>query len=139
MRALGCDALVVPTITAYDPYDPPKFGGSLAVFHRSAAGARKAEFIDPHDLDREAAPKPVGPPSIADNSNVIQAVGMYDATNGSVRDALFGYARGRNDPQGPLGQREYILSMDRYCGFAYHMLIEQVLRSAGRASKPPLG
>ena len=31
---LGCDALVVPTMTAYDPYNPPKMGASLQVFRR---------------------------------------------------------------------------------------------------------
>jgi len=31
-RLLGCDGLVVPTVTAYDPYDPPKFGASVQLF-----------------------------------------------------------------------------------------------------------
>ena len=134
-EALGCDALVVPTVTAYDPYDPPKFGGSLAVFHRS--GTQKAMNIDPRDLARAAAPPPAGDPPapIAGNANVNQAIGMFDADNGSVRDALFGYAKGRNDPVGPLGQREYLVSMDRYTGFAYHTLIEQLFRTTGRPSK----
>jgi len=137
-EAIGCDALVVPTVTAYDAYDPPKFGGSLAVFHRT--GARHEQNVDPRDLARAAAP-PVGdpPPSIANNANVSQAVGMFDASNGSVRDALSGYAKGRNDPVGPMGQREYLLCMDRYTGFAYHTLIEQLLRSTGRTPKTTLG
>jgi hypothetical protein len=138
-EALGCDALVVATVTAYDPYDPPKFGGSLAVFHRSAT-THKVQNVDPRDLAREAAPPaPDAPPSIAGNPNVAQAVGMFDANNGSVRDALFGYAKGRNDPVGPLGQREYLVSMDRYTGFAYHTLIEQLFRTAARPSKAPIG
>src|SRR5262245_60854563 len=29
---LGCDALLVPTITLYDPYNPPKLGASLQLF-----------------------------------------------------------------------------------------------------------
>ena len=137
-EALGCDALVVITVTAYDPYDPPKFGGSLAVFHRS--GSQQAQNVDPRDLAREAAPSAADPPpSIAGNANVTQAVGMFDANNGSVRDALFGYAKGRNDPLGPMGQREYLLSMDRYTGFAYHTLIEQLLRSSAKPSKTLIG
>ncbi len=137
-EALGCDALVVPTVTAYDPYDPPKFGGSLAVFHRS--GTQRAQNIDPSDLAREAAPiAGDAPPSIADNANITQAVGMFDANNGTIRDALFGYAKGRNDPLGPMGQREYLLSMDRYTGFAYHTLIEQLMRSGTRPSKALVG
>jgi hypothetical protein len=30
---------------------------------------------------------------------------------------------------GPLGEKEYYLSMDRYCGFAYSELIEQLIFS----------
>jgi len=29
---LGCDGLIVPTVTDFDPYSPPKFGGSLQLF-----------------------------------------------------------------------------------------------------------
>jgi hypothetical protein len=54
---------------------------------------------------------------------------MYDAANGSVRDALRGYATGRNDPTGPMGEREYLASMDRYCGFVYHTLMGDLLRA----------
>src|SRR5580698_4924313 len=28
-QQLGCDGLIVPTVTAYDPYNPPKFGVAL--------------------------------------------------------------------------------------------------------------
>ena len=47
-KALGCDGLVVPTVTAYDPYDPPKFGASLQLFTRPGTFNKAAE-------DRSAA------------------------------------------------------------------------------------
>jgi hypothetical protein len=52
---------------------------------------------------------------------------MYDAANGSVREALLVYSQGRNDPVGPLGAKEYLVSMDRFCGFAYRSLAETLL------------
>ncbi len=52
---------------------------------------------------------------------------MFDAANGSVREALLLYAQGRNDPLGPMGEKEYLASMDRYCGFVYHTLIGDLL------------
>jgi hypothetical protein len=135
-EAIGCDALVVPTVTAYDPYDPPKFGGALALFRRPPSAARQASNLDPRELARAAAPDPDGPPpDLKGNPDVAQAVGMFDATNGSVRDALFGYAQGRHDPVGPMGPRQYLLDMDRYTGFAYHTLIEQLLRSASGSAR----
>jgi len=124
---LGCDALVVPTITIFDPYDPPKFGASLQVFKKGATAP--IPNVDVHELSRAATPPqgaPLAPPQLA---GFKQSVGMYDAANGSVREMLADYAAGRNDPTGPLGQREYMLNMDRYCGFVYHELIRELLWS----------
>ena len=50
---LGCDALVLATVTAFDPYDPPKFGGSVQVFAKPAGFAQKN--VDVHELSRGGA------------------------------------------------------------------------------------
>lgn len=126
---LGSDRLVVPTITAYDPYMPPKVGASLQVLNRPGNWARPAS-VDPRELARQAAPRATDP--LPSTSQFVQAVGMFDAANGSVREALFRYAAGRNDPVGPMGPKEYLASIDRYCGFVYHELIEQVIARAGK-------
>lgn len=121
---LGCEALVVPTVTAYDPYNPPKFGASLQLFRKPRSYGR-SEQIDPRALSRAAAPPPDA--SLPRAAEFQQSVGMFDAANGSVREALFRYAQGRNDPVGPLGAKEYLVSMERYCGFVYHELIGDLL------------
>jgi hypothetical protein len=123
---LGCNALIVPTITAYDPYNPPKLGASLQLFVKPDSFARQAG-LDPREMARQASP--AQDQSLPRASGIIQVVGMYDAENGSVRDALFQYAQGRHDPVGPMGAREYLVSMDRYCGFVYHGLIADLLNS----------
>ena len=120
---LGCDALVVPTVTIYDPYEPPKFGASLQLFRKG--GFVRQPQVDPQQLAREATPDPMQ--SLPANGNFVQVVGMFDAANGTTRTALFMYAEGRNDPVGPLGAKEYIVSMDRYCGFVYSSLIKDML------------
>jgi len=56
-----------------------------------------------------------------------QVVGIYDSENGTVREALLKFAAGRSDPNGPMSEREYFLSMDRYSGFVYHQLIADLL------------
>ncbi|HTW94569.1 MAG TPA: hypothetical protein VMD30_07240 [Tepidisphaeraceae bacterium] len=96
---LHADAIVVPTVMAFDPYVPPKMGASLALFRKTS---------DP-------------------NGDLKQSVGMFDSADGSVRDALLKYSDGRTDPNGPMADREYFLSMDRYCGFVYHQLIADLL------------
>ena len=123
---LGCDALLVTTVTAYDPYDPPKLGASLHLFRKPGTYARPAN-VDPRELARAASPP--AEQSLPRDADFVQAVGMFDAANGSVREALLAYAKGRNDPVGPMGAKEYLVSMDRYCGFVYQSLTGDLLRS----------
>jgi hypothetical protein len=121
---LGCDGLLVPTITAFDPFNPPKLGVSLQLF-RKPATYRLPKAVDPRELSRRATPPPTEGLIVA--PDFVQVVGMYDAQNGSVREELKEYVDGRHDPTGPLGPKEYLVNMDRYCGFVYHSLILKLL------------
>jgi len=123
---LGCDALVVPTVTEFDPYNPPKLGASMQVF-RKPRGYARPDNVDPRDLARSAAMQSESLPAPG-AGQFVQAVGMFDAANGSTRQMLEAYAAGRNDPNGPMGVKEYYISMDRYCGFVYSTLVSDVLR-----------
>ncbi|HEY7088559.1 MAG TPA: hypothetical protein VH518_10750 [Tepidisphaeraceae bacterium] len=127
---LGCDALLVPTVTAYDPYNPPKFGAALQMFAHGQSYVRPAA-VDVRELARRATPPPVESVPPPQQGSFVQVVGVFDAANGSVRDAVNRYASGRSDPSGPLGNKEYFVSMDRYCGFVYHSLIEKLISEAG--------
>jgi hypothetical protein len=120
---LGCDALIVATVTQYDPYNPPKFGGALQLFEKDAGGRMPPP--DPRELLRSGSPPPEQ--AMPQDPQFVQVVGMFDAQNGTVRDALMAYAQGRHEPAGPMGLKEYFVNMDRFCGFAYHSLLESLL------------
>ena len=45
-----------------------------------------------------------------------------------MREAVLAYAKGRSDPTGPMGDKEYFSSMDRYCGFVYSALAADLLK-----------
>lgn len=117
--ALGVDAVVVGTITAYDPYDPPTLGLTLGVFHRAAA---PAGAVDPRAL--QAAGSERAPPTAAEAPTVVVAEHM-DGRNHEVLFDLKRYAAGRHNPQAALGWRSYLASMDLYTQFA-------AFRSVGR-------
>jgi hypothetical protein len=119
---LGADALVVATITAYDPYDPPKQGASL---HLLRVAPVQRPDVDPRELARRAAPSP--DESLPARPSFVQVVGMFDAANGSVRAKVEQYARGRSDPTSPYAGQLYLVEMDRYSGFVYHTLIDELL------------
>ena len=119
-RTLGVDAVIVGTITAYDPYDPPVLGLSLALYAPSGSLAvGDAEMLDtrrltyqPTDYDYFAsmgvmADRPVS--SLAEH---------LDARNHGVLMDLRMYAEGRSDRESALGWRVYTRSMDRYTEFA---------------------
>lgn len=120
--ALGVESIIVGTISAYDPYDPPKFGGSVQVFTVKQGGAT----VNVRDLARQ--PTADGVESVPVNADFIQAVRMFDASAGTTRSRVDQYAAGRVDPSGPLGVREFYLNMDRYSAFAWHELIEEALK-----------
>ena len=65
----------------------------------------------------------------ASASRLVSTTAPSISRPGSVRSALFRYAQGRHDPIGPMGAKEYLVSMDRYCGFVYHVLIADMLNS----------
>jgi hypothetical protein len=132
-QQLGCDGLVIPTITAYDPYNPPKMGAALNLFLRAPNAPVSA--IDARELTRMAAP--AENQALPQHPQFIQVVGMYDAANGSVHEAVLRYAHGRYAPDGAMGSSEYFVSMDRYSGFVYYTLIEQMIgRVTGRPQMP---
>src|SRR3954469_3028703 len=73
---LGCDALLVPTVTLYDPYNPPKFGVALQLFGQTGNHVRPAA-VDVRELARRATPAPTE--SIPQQGGFVQVVGMFDA------------------------------------------------------------
>jgi len=115
---LQADALLVPTVTAYDPYSPPKMGASLALFRRPKGYTRPAAA----DMDELARQLDAG-----EAADLRQSVGIFDSADGSVRADMQKFAIGRSDPNGPMAEREFFLSMDSYCGFVYHQLIAGLL------------
>jgi hypothetical protein len=127
--ALGVDALIVPTVTMYDPYDPPKMGASLALFVRNPGQASGSD-LDVRELTRRATPGPME--LLPRSADFIQAADVMDASSGSVRDRIERYAAGRTDPFGPLGVREVTLSMDSYAGFVWHELIDELIEQMPR-------
>jgi hypothetical protein len=132
-QLLGCDALLVGTVSLYDPYDPPRMGASLQLF-RSGKSVQ-GQNVDPRELARRAT-LPSSAAMVPAAATFLQTIGMFDASNGSTRDDLLRYATGRNDPVGPLKDRAYLVEMDRYAGFVYHSLIEEMLTKP--ALQPPV-
>jgi hypothetical protein len=122
---MGVDGVIVGTITAYDPYDPPTIGLSLALYARTEAmGSRD----NPNPIDTRrltgATTDDLARPAIglADRPAAVVSANL-DARDHGVLTALRQYAEGRHDPVSALGWRRYTASMDLYTQFAAQHLV----------------
>lgn len=130
-RALGADGLVVGSVTAWDPYDPPVLGLSLALFQRSSNGAA------PRGLNPEDDPLMLR--SLTTDGSLNQGLdpdrplavfaAVFDASNGDTREAIRVYAEGRHDPRSALGWKRYTASMSLYAKFACFEASRRLLAS----------
>ena len=113
--ALGADAIVVGSVIAYDPYNPPKLGLALALYpvHRHAATS-----VDPRRLS--SAPTDYTNTTARFGPNPGASVELIaDARDHTTLLRLEDYARGRTDAESdPAGWRTHLLSMDLYTDYA---------------------
>ncbi len=142
--ALGADALLVGTITAYDPYDPPKLGVALELYFNPRAEQRR-QTLDLRNLSKSARGDEVlqGSPLRADRPAAVVSA-FFDAADPGVREALHRYAGKRGvdmDRQGLDGLNPfdteaekhastlYRISMDLYSQFVSYELSWRLLRA----------
>lgn len=124
LQVLGADALIVGTVTSYDPYPPPKLGAALQLF-RNPMAMPSSQF-DPVAFTR-ASTDEVAPGAIASASPISQAAGVFDATNHQTLQWLDEYAAGRSEPDSAYGRRIYQVSMELYTQFVAHRLMRDLL------------
>jgi len=137
---LGVDALVVGTVTAYDPYDPPKLGIAIELYfdpQRQSANATNLRDLVRAGTDEITPPeqmnKPRGPVSVVS--------GFYDASDPAVHQQLVKYAasRGNQDEHDPeRGWRLYQIDMDLYTEFVTYLVSKQLLRVEQTRLAPPM-
>lgn len=126
---LGAEGVIVGSITAYDPYDPPKLGLTLGLYTRD----RSRNAIDPRRLQATGADVPVAG-AFGDEPAALVSEHL-DAQNHEVLMNLKRYAEGRHDPSSAMGWRRYTASMELFTEFAaywsvYRLLEEERIRLA---------
>lgn len=127
-EALGVDAVIASSITAYDPYDPPVMGLALALYSRPGAMTRTANAdLDTRalavaftDFGRFDGVRFAGEPLTVVSEHL-------DARDHGVLMALRRYANGRSDPNSSLRWRVYTASMELYTRFAAHHAVGRLI------------
>ncbi len=137
---LGVDAMVIGSITAYDPYDPPKLGLIIELYfnprRENAQATDLQKLVRAPTGDMTQPPEPVrpGPP-------VSVVSGFYDASDPGIHQQLVTYAKQRDDAvkDGPaLGWRRYQIDMDLYTEFVTYLVSKQLLRVEQDRLAPPM-
>ncbi len=126
--AMGVDGVIAGTVTAWDPYDPPRLGMSLALYSRPG-GARLVDddaVVDPRSLTSSPTERRL-PPAGAGDAPLSTVAEHLDGANHEVLAALRAYAEGRHDPNSALGWRGYLASMSLFTKFASHRLAGNLL------------
>ncbi len=123
--AMGVDGVLVGSITAWDPYDPPTLGLSLALYvnpGRMADGS-----LDTRALSKSPTDTAPGAQSSYASRPASVVSAHLDARDHAVLAKLKDYAMGRHDPASALGWHRYTASMDLYTQFAAHELVAELL------------
>ncbi len=143
MQTLGCDGLIIGTITAYDPYDPPKLGLSIELF--DGGRAAMLDELDVRQLTRAATGDQTHPyatgssRTTAKNDGVASGVSAYfDAASADVRNKLQVYGSNRGGPDWHAdGWHKYRISMDLYSEFVTYVMSWRLLHAEKqRLSRP---
>lgn len=127
-RALGADALVVGSITAWNPYDPPTLGLSLALFAVGPGlNPGQASPFDPVSMQSASTDGLASAPALDPNRPSSAVGGVLDAASGETREAVRRYAAGRHDPKSALTWRRFTASMALYAKFACFEMTQRLL------------
>jgi hypothetical protein len=114
---LEVDGLVIPSVTAYDPYNPPKMGMILQMY-------------TPRHL---AADNTV----VSDRQPVSQVAAVFNASNQTVLRELRDFAQGRTQYDSALQDERFLADADAYTRFVCHAMVRRLIeversRIAGR-------
>ncbi len=136
MRVLDADGLIVGTVTAYNPYDPPVLGMAVQLFTDDTRTA--GEMLDAHELVRSPTDDGVGITEMAETAPIAQASGVFDASNHQTLAWLREYAEGRTTPDSAYGRRIYLVRMELYTQFVSYRLLRDLLNAEHARRQPAI-
>lgn len=128
-KTLGVDGLIVGTVHAWHPYDPPVIGLSVALYGvNDRMSAPASVQVDARSLRSAATDRPVADVP-APNGPLAALSAVLDASDGNTRALIRSYAEGRYDPDSALGWQRYTASMALYAKFACYEMTRRLLES----------
>jgi len=135
LQMLRADGLVLGTISAYDPYEPPKLGLALELYvpaHRATGPP-----LDLRELSKAPTAQNTEPKHQVAKQPVSAVSAFYNAADPAVREKMKGYAEGRGSVADREGSaRLYRISMDLYSEFVSYAMLERLLKAERSRIEP---
>lgn len=125
--ALGVDGILVGSITAYDPYDPPTLGLSVALYAPEGTPGLSSGWLDPRELQEAYTDHHILVETRFHDRPASVVSEHLNARNHEVLMALRRFAEGRHETESALGWRRYTASMELYTEFAAHHAVGRLL------------
>ncbi len=131
-QALGVDAVLIGSITAWDPYDPLQLGLSVALIGITPAmgGVASTDNVDPRALSAAGSDYTTNGTSWRRPSEPLSvASAHFDGADHEIQIAARAYAEGRFDENTSLSWRRYLRAMPLFTDFAAFALTNRLLDS----------
>ncbi len=122
-EVMQVDALVVPAVTAYDPYNPPTVGMILQLYTPRLSPAGGTVAVVQGNNPGGAAPEAAGD----EPEPVAQVNAMFQGTNQSVLRELHAYAEGRTEYGSALAEERFVMDVDSYMRFVCHAMVRRLM------------
>lgn len=137
IRLLDADGLVVGSITAYDPYDPPKLGVTMELFVVDETGRQPVDLrglVGASTADAAAAR-----PSFNLDKPAAAVSAYFDAADPAVRESLENYAAERGKREQRVSTvRLHRINMDLFSRFVSHEMSRRLVRAEMSRPIPPV-
>jgi hypothetical protein len=104
---LEVDCLIIPSVTTFDPYNPPKMGMILQMY-------------TPRHLSRDNT-------VTSDRQPVSQVSAVFNASNQTVLRELRDFAQGRTQYDSALQDERFLMDADAYTRFVCHAMVRRMI------------
>ncbi len=136
LSALNADGLVVGTISAYDPYDPPRMGVALELYLHPRHWYEESP-LDVRGLSRASTDEMSLPSAPSATQPVVAISAMMDARSPGTRENLERYAVNRGIAPTRESAVHYRINMDLYSEFVSYVMCWRLLKAEAQRIAPP--
>ena len=123
---LGADAILVFSVTEYDPYEPPVVGITAQLYGSNSSS--KMAQLDPVLVSRSATPI-AGDSGKTSVEPLAQAVEVFNAAHEPTVIRVKAFAKDRSADESPFGWQKYTASQQHYLRFCCHATIRELVEN----------